>query len=616
MAAISSRPAGARRPGARLALVLAGAAALRIGHWWAVRDEPFFARLAMDSQEYDRWARALAAGDWLGREPFFQAPLYPYALAVVYRLFGASLDAVYLIQIVLALAGLYWLARAADRWLGPPHGLAAAGLGALYGPALFHEVQLLKEGPAVALVSLLLFVLSRAAPPRADAEAGTVDVVAAVEPSRTPAPPDLASGRSRTGVAGTAVWLGAGAVLGGLALLRENALLLLPFLAPLAWRRGDRRGSVVRTAALVAGLALPLVPVAARNAWVGGGFLPTTFQGGANFWIGNNPDADGTYRPISPGKQVPALERAEPRRIAEAEAGRELSGAEVSRFWTRRALAWARAEPLDFLRLQVRKVGLYLSPYEWPDAVDYYWTRSLSPPLALPLAEFPAVALLAGAGLLLLARQRRLDRVAPVVAFEVGWLASTVAFFLFSRYRLPALPGLFVLAAVPLVELGRQARAGRRALAVGGAVAVAALWLLPHVARPAPRLDLVEFNLGRLAQESGDLAAAERHYRRALDADPRAFLAAMNAGTIAARRGDLATALPLLELAARLEPASDDAAANLGAARLAAGDLAGARLELARALALNAAHAAARQNLARLERAESAAPATPGESAP
>ncbi|GMU64006.1 MAG: hypothetical protein AMXMBFR36_02800 [Acidobacteriota bacterium] len=614
MAASSSRPAGARHPGARLALVLAGAAALRIGHWWAVRDEPFFARLAMDSQEYDRWARALAAGDWLGREPFFQAPLYPYALAVVYRLFDASLDAVYLIQIALALAGLYWLARAADRWLGPPHGLVAAGLGALYGPALFHEVQVLKEGPAVALVSLLLFVLSRAVPPRADA--GSEGVASAEAPSGASAPPDTGRGRARSGAVGIAVWLGAGAVLGGLALLRENALLLLPFLAPLAWRRRDRRGSVVRTAALVVGLALPLAPVAARNAWVGGGFLPTTFQGGANFWIGNNPDADGTYRPISPGKQVPALERAEPRRIAEAEAGRELSGAEVSRFWTRRALAWARDEPIDFLRLQVRKVGLYLSPYEWPDAVDYYWTKSLSPPLALPLAEFPVVALLAAAGLLLLARQRRLGRVAPVVAFEVGWLASTVAFFLFSRYRLPALPGLFVLAAVPLVELGRRAHAGRRALAVGSAVAVASLWLLPHVARAAPRLDLVEFNLGRLAQESGDLAAAERHYRRALDADPRAFLAAMNAGTIAARRGDLATALPLLELAARLEPASDDAAANLGAARLAAGDLAGARLELGRALALNAAHAAARQNLARLERAESAAPAPPGESAP
>ena len=58
-----------------LALALALAALLRLAHWAAVRDEPFVAQLAMDSQEYDRWAAAIAAGDWLGREPFFQAPL-------------------------------------------------------------------------------------------------------------------------------------------------------------------------------------------------------------------------------------------------------------------------------------------------------------------------------------------------------------------------------------------------------------------------------------------------------------------------------------------------------------------------------------------------------------
>jgi len=604
MVAPASRPAFARRHGAGLAIVLAGAALVRLAHWWAVRDEPFFARLAMDSQEYDRWARALAAGDWLGREPFFQAPLYPYALAVLYRVVGASYDAVYLAQIALALAGLCWLAKAADRLLGPPHGAVAAGLGAVYGPFLFHEVQLLKEGPAVALASLLLLLLARARERTASGASASV----------APASDRGAERRSTGG--SPAAWLGVGAALGGLTLLRENALLLLPFLAPLAWRRGERRGSSVRTAALVAGLALPLVPVAVRNAWVGGGFLPTTFQGGVNFWIGNNPDADGSYRPISPGKQIPALERTEPRRIAEAAAGRPLSGAEVSRYWTGRALAWARSEPLEFLRLQARKLGLYLAPYEWPDAVDYYWAKTISPPLALPLAEFPAIALLALGGLLLLARRRGLGRVAPVLAFELGWLVSTVAFFLFSRYRLPALPGLLVLAAVPLVELGRLARAGRRGPAVAGTVAVVAVWSFPHLVRAAPRLDLVEFNLGRLAQEAGDLAAAERHYRRALEADPRAFLAAMNAGTIAARRGDLATAVPLLELAARLEPASDDAAANLGAARLAIGDFAGARRELARALALNPTHAAARHNLERLERAERAGPAAPGAAPP
>ena len=85
-----------------LLAILAVALILRLVHWWAVRDEPFFAQLAMDSQEYDRWAQEIAAGDWLGTRVFFQAPLYPYLLGTVYALAARSLDAIYLLQVAVA----------------------------------------------------------------------------------------------------------------------------------------------------------------------------------------------------------------------------------------------------------------------------------------------------------------------------------------------------------------------------------------------------------------------------------------------------------------------------------------------------------------------------------
>ena len=49
-----------------LLAVLGIALVLRLAHWLAVRELPFVGQLVMDSQEYDRWARAIAAGDWLG----------------------------------------------------------------------------------------------------------------------------------------------------------------------------------------------------------------------------------------------------------------------------------------------------------------------------------------------------------------------------------------------------------------------------------------------------------------------------------------------------------------------------------------------------------------------
>lgn len=529
---------------------------VRLAHWWAVRDEPFFAWLAMDSQEYDRWAQSIAAGDWLGSQVFFQAPLYPYLLAAIYAVLGRSLDAIYLAQIGLAVAGCWALYRAGLEMGGPRVGLAAAGLAAFYGPFLFHDVQLLKESPAVAVTCFLLWA--------------------------------LAAARVRPGVR---LWLAAGLLLGVLALLRENALLLLPFLLPLA----AGKGFVRRSAALAAGLVLALLPVAVRNGLVGGDFLPTTFQGGVNFYIGNNPEADGTYRPIVAGKQIPALERQEPVRVAERELGRKLSPAEVSSFWMGRALAWGADRPGDFLGLQLRKLGMFWSWYEWPDAVDYYWVRRRSPALrwAAPV-EFGAVSLLALAGLWMVRQYRRYPGpFAPALLFALGWMLSTVAFFLFSRYRLPAVPALMLLAAIPLARLSERPRRGALA-------AVLAVLILPHLAGFEPRLDLVHYNLGRIEDERGNPDAAREHYKAAFILNPRDFLACLNLGNHAARRGDWLTALRFYARAEALEPSSDDVQSNLGGVHLALGQLPEAEARFDRALALNPQNLSALHNQALL----------------
>jgi tetratricopeptide (TPR) repeat protein len=547
------------RPRPVLLAILAIVLALRLAHWWAVRHEPFFGQLAMDSQEYDRWAQEIAGGAWLGSRIFFQAPLYPYLLAFVYVVVGRSLDAVYLLQIVASVAGVWALYRAAREMADERVGLVAAGLAAVYGPFLFYDVQLLKESLAVAVTGFLLWALAVA---------------------RT-------RGRTRT-------WLAAGALLGVLALLRENALLLVPFLLPLAWSRERRWAGLVRSGGtLVAGLALALAPVALRNGLVGGDFLPTTFQGGVNFWIGNNPEADGTYQPIVPGKQIPALERQEPVRLAEQELGRTLTPAEVSSHWLGKALDWAAGHPGAFLRLQLRKLGLFWSWYESPDAVDYYWVRGLSPVYRFPLIEFGTVSLLALAGLWRV--RRRSGPFAPALLFAFGWMLSTAIFFLFSRYRLPVVPALLPLAAVPLVHLGEAWRERRRGRWAGAALLTLA-FLLPEVPWFGPRMDLVHYNLGRLAEERGDPAAAHEHYKSAFILDPRSFLACMNLGNLAARQRDWLTALRFYQRAEAIEPRSDDVASNLGGVWLALGDLPQAETSLDRALALNPQNLSALQN--------------------
>lgn len=541
--------------------ILAVALAVRLAHFAAVRDEPFVRDLVLDSKEYDAWARGIAEGDWLGSRVFFQAPLYPYLLATVYRTAGHRLDVVYLLQIAAAVAGIAALYAAGRRMGGERVGLVAAALAALYGPFVFHDVQILKESLAVTVACFLLLALVRAR-----------------EGERV------------------LPWLGAGLLLGVLILLRESALLVAPFLLLLAFRRGvPRRAVLTSMAVFLLGIVLPMVPVAIRNGIVGGDFLPTTSQGGANFFIGNNPEADGTYRPIVPGKQIPSFERSESTRVAEQEVGRALSPAEVSSYWLGKALSWAREDPLAFAALQLRKLGLYWSWYEWPDAVDYAWMKTRSPVFRVPLVEFGAVSLLSVLGLGVLWRRRLFARFAPAWLFALAWMLSTVAFFLFSRYRLPGIPTHLVLAALPIVALDDARRAGSRKWPWGAALLLA-MFLLPLAPGAGPRHDLVEFNLGRLAEERGDLAAAEGHYRAALAADPDHFLANLNLGALAAGRRDWPEALVRFRRAVALQPNSDDAHANLGGVLLATGRLDEAATHLDRALSLNPGHAAARRN--------------------
>ncbi len=546
-------------------IVLGLALVLRLFHFAAIQDDPFIAHPVLDSQEYDRWARAIVGGQ-PPAEAFFQPPLYPYFVATVYRIFGSTPNAVYLTQIALAVVGCWTLYRTGRRLQGERVGLAAAALWATYPVFVLHDVQLLKESLAVTAVAFLLWALSEA----------------------------RAEGR-------VATWALAGLCAGALALLRENTLLLWPVLALCAWQRQAGKWVAARRAAAFLGAAaLTLVPVALRNASAGGGFLPTTFQGGVNFYIGNNAGADGTYQPLVPGKQIPALERAESVRLAEQSAGRSLRPAEVSRYWLGESLRWARQHPADFLELQLRKLRLFWSWYEWPDAVDPYYLRAQSPALRLPWLDFGGITILALAGLWMLRRDARGFGV--VLIWIAGSMLATTLFFLFSRYRLPTVPGLMLIAALPLARAVQALRDRDRRMTAAFAALLAVAIVFPRLPGYGPRWDLVHFNLGRIHQEAGRPDEARNEYLQALEANPSDFLSCLNLGTIAARAGKYEEARGWFQRAVDIEPRSDDAEANLGGALLALEDFEGARQHLDRARQLNPRNSFAARNLELLGR--------------
>ena len=81
--------------------ILVYAVASRVLYLLAWAADPVSGYLLHDARRYDAWARALAGGLVFEPGPFYQAPLYPYFVSLVYRVAGPHPFAVYAVQALL-----------------------------------------------------------------------------------------------------------------------------------------------------------------------------------------------------------------------------------------------------------------------------------------------------------------------------------------------------------------------------------------------------------------------------------------------------------------------------------------------------------------------------------
>jgi Flp pilus assembly protein TadD len=564
---------------------------VRLIHIWQIREAPFFSVLMGDSRAYDEWAQQVARGDWLGREVFYQAPLYPYFLGVLYSVLGWDLLLVRVCQAILGSLACVLLGLAGWRFFSKGAGLIAGLMLALYAPAIFFDGLIQKSVLDVFFVCLTLALIGA--------------IVRQPEKRSS--------------------WAWLGAAVGALSLTRENALVFAAAIVLWILVR-DRRPFPRRLAPagiFVLGLAMVVLPVAVRNAYVGGEFLLTTSQFGPNFYIGNNERADGTYMSLRFGRGAPEYERQDATEIAEQAAGRRLTASEVSSYWTRRALEYIRAQPADWLKLLGRKSALVVNASEMLDTESQASHAEWSAPLRLAggISHFGVLVPLAIFGMWATWRQR--DRPAlsavegPALSVVEGlWVlylmmlayaCSVVMFYVFARYRYPLVPFLLLFAAGGLAtarDFFRTSPAIRIAGALVAAGAAAVVANTPMLSDDLMRT-ITETNLASELQEQGRLEQAIAHYRRAIAIEPDYAPAHNNLGVALRAQGQVEAAIEQYEEAIRLYPGYPDARHNLANALVVRGNDLAARgalddaiVHLRRGVELRADDAAARYDLA------------------
>ena len=380
---------------------------------------PTLVRLLGDARGYFDWAVRISDGNWYGSETFYQAPLYPYFLAVLITIFGPSITLIRMVQMVLGVAGVGLIGLAGHKLVSARVGLISAAMLAVYPPAIYYDGIIQKA----ALATFLLCAL----------------IAACVY---------LQTERLR--------WyaLLTGVTLGLLVLTRENALLwvpLIPFWILLGIR--DTVGNRWKLVGCYAvGAAMILLPVGARNASLGGEWSPTTFQAGPNFYIGNNLQANGIYEPLVPGHGTPMHERADAVRLAEQEVGHELSARQVSQFWMSRAWEEIQQSPSHWFQVMVAKTFMVFNRYEVPDVESMYIFREYSVPLKLSrIWHFGTLCPLALWGLI--ATRGDWRKLWLYYLLLLTMIAAIVLFFILGRYRNPVAILLIPFAAAGAADL-------------------------------------------------------------------------------------------------------------------------------------------------------------------
>jgi tetratricopeptide (TPR) repeat protein len=563
------------------AAIFAVALLVRVVHIWQIHRAPFFSVLMGDARGYDAWAQRIAAGDWIGTEVFYQAPLYPYFLGTIYAVAGRSLLLVRICQALVGSAACVLLALAARRLFSKTAGLVAGVALALYAPAIFFDSLIQKSVLDVFFVCLTIWLMSAILTSGARASLARSDRTVGAEIAR----PVLGG----AGSAPIRLWLFLGLAMGALALTRENALVLVAVI--LLWALVERPSSTFRTktntravrqtqgtphrsglaaaGSFVLGLAIVLAPVAIRNFAVGGGFYLTTSQFGSNLYIGNNPRSDGTYMSLRYGRGAPEYERQDATELAEKAVGRSLTPAEVSSFWTDRAMAFVTSQPGAWLRLLGRKFLLLWNADEMLDTESQETYAEWSVPLRVLswIGHFGVLAPLALFGAWIAWPDRR--RLWVFYAMTLAYAASVILFYVFARYRFPLVPFLVLFASYGIRSSPGFLRApgwGRRSLALAATAAMAILANWPVLSTTTMKA-ITENNLATAFQEDGRLDEAIAHYRRSIEL-----------------RSDYAPAYNNLGAALRAKGQVDEAVASYERALLSQPDYTAAHYNLANAL--------------------------------
>ncbi len=374
-------------------------------------------------------------------------------------------------------------------------------------------------------------------------------------------------------------WFYTGVVWGLAAITRPNVLL---FLIALPFWIAQKLKKKYATALLYCGVGViaMIIPVTIRNYMVSKEFVLIAWQGGTNFYIGNNPDSDG-FTAIIPGTRKTWWGGFyDAKMIAEETLGRTLRNSEIDQYWMKQGIQFIVKQPVRALHLFLKKAYLFFGGFEISNNRDIYFFSHMTYLkfliFNLPLFQFPFGLLfpLALCGICISLCQRgdwssskRKTNIVLVLIFIISYALSFIIFFVCARYRLVVIPFLIIFASFAILFFIDTIRNKEyRKLLIPLIVFIVAYVFFNanifNIQQHNPALNYL--TLGVAYKEMGKTDDALESYKRALEFDPHDAEGYSNIGNIYAERKNFTVAKQFYIKAIEIDPSSAKAYNNLG----------------------------------------------------
>jgi len=372
----------------------------------------------VDTGFHHRWAQSIADGNIFGDDIYIRGPLYIYLLGMCYAVFGATIWIGKILGLVIGLATTVVVYKLGMRLYGKSAAVIASLFYSLYPIAIYFEGELLADSLFTLLLTMSILLLIYAVDKK------TLKSV---------------------------VWVGV--IFGLAAITRPIILGLLPIFLiwylNSIWKQDRKWISVV---VFFISIMAVIAPVTIRNLVVGGEPVLVASSGGINFYIGNNPEADGLTAKFPPMGSNWSM--GEVKSLAEVYTGKKLNWSEVSDYWYGQSYDWIGSNFGDFASLYIKKLYHFVNNYEisnnrFLSSFFNNFTILKYNPISFGLLFMIAIW---GATIVALSGKWRKEE-SLMILIIIVYIALISLFFVNARFRLPIIPIIIIIASAGLEKM-------------------------------------------------------------------------------------------------------------------------------------------------------------------